>query len=56
MRLRVYRRDAGVPDPADSSVHYVSEDPGPCMVILFGCEEGQTLFSDQCGCGCIDGL
>jgi hypothetical protein len=37
-------------------VHYVSEDPGPCMVILFACGEGQTLFTGECGCGCVDPL
>ncbi|MBX3276339.1 MAG: hypothetical protein KF729_39160 [Sandaracinaceae bacterium] len=46
------------PDPADPSVHYVNDsyrDPGACTAILFRCETGQRLFSDECGCGCVDG-
>ena len=42
------------PDPEDPAVHYLHEDPLKCLPILFGCEEGQELFSDECGCGCID--
>jgi len=42
------------PDPEDPAVHYLHEDPLECLPILFGCEEGQELFSDECGCGCID--
>lgn len=46
------------PDPNDSSVHYVADSAGKpenCAVILFTCETGQTPFSNDCGCGCIDG-
>ena len=45
------------PDPADPAVHYVGgsdTDPTVCAKIRFSCEEGQTLFSDECGCGCVD--
>ncbi len=45
------------PDPSDPLVHYVGgsdENPNVCLAILFACEEGQALFSNECGCGCID--
>lgn len=48
---------ADCPDPADPSVHYLidsNEDPSVCLVISFACEEGQTAFSNSCGCGCVD--
>lgn len=47
------------PDPDDPAVHYIGdshENPALCGVITFGCEEDQTLFTDECGCGCIDEL
>jgi hypothetical protein len=46
----------GCPDPNDPKVTYVNDsagDPYQCMAILFTCEPGQTLFSNECGCGCI---
>lgn len=45
------------PDANSESVHYIANsdvDPSICLAIAFGCEEGQELFSDECGCGCID--
>lgn len=42
------------PDPADPKVHYVDTDPMKCAAIVFACEPNQTLFTDACGCGCID--
>lgn len=48
---------ADCPDPSDPRVHYLAgsdEDPSACWTIYFTCEEGQTPFSDECGCGCID--
>lgn len=45
------------PDADAEDVHYIAEsnlDPSICLAIFFGCEETQTLFSDECGCGCID--
>jgi hypothetical protein len=48
-------QDPGIcPDPDDPAVHYIFENPLQCLPILFGCEEGQQGFSDDCGCGCID--
>jgi hypothetical protein len=43
------------PDPNDPAVEYLSHDPTACAAMLFACEEGQTLFTDECGCGCIGG-
>lgn len=45
------------PDPNDPSVHYIGDsdqDPSICLVVLFACDENQTLFTNECGCGCID--
>jgi hypothetical protein len=45
------------PDPADPAVHYIGDsdqNPAICQVILFDCEDDQTPFTDECGCGCID--
>ncbi len=43
------------PDPTDPAVHYVSQDPGVCARIDFGCAMGQIGFDDPvCGCGCQD--
>src|SRR5688572_24421490 len=41
------------PDPRDPEVRYVSHDPEECSRIDFDCSPPQTLFSDECGCGCI---
>lgn len=45
------------PDAAADDVHYTAEsdlDPSICLAIDFSCEDDQELFSDECGCGCID--
>ena len=45
------------PDPNDPTVHYIldsDQDPSVCYPILFGCDIDQGLFSNECGCGCID--
>lgn len=31
---------------------YVSRDPAECPAILFTCPEGQSVFFNDCGCGC----
>lgn len=31
---------------------YVSRDPDQCAALRFVCEEGETAFFDECGCGC----
>ncbi|MCU0661564.1 MAG: hypothetical protein MUC50_04480 [Myxococcota bacterium] len=36
----------------DLTKNYVGKSPEQCMVIRFACEQGQTYFSDDCGCGC----
>ena len=41
------------PDPADDAVHYVSSDPAACLAAFIGCDEGETSFNNDCGCGCI---
>ena len=41
------------PDPDDPDVHYESRDPDFCERARIFCEEGQELFSNECGCGCI---
>jgi hypothetical protein len=41
------------PDPTDPRVRYLSTDPGYCAVLYFACEEGETGFTNECGCGCI---
>ena len=44
------------PDPADPKVRYIEgtrEDPTRCYAIRFGCREGETAFSNECGCGCV---
>jgi hypothetical protein len=45
--------ETACPDPADESVRYVAEDPEDCRAIRFACEDGEELFSDECGCGCV---
>lgn len=44
------------PERDDPSVHYVNPeaDPEVCLAMFFSCNEDQTLFSNECGCGCID--
>jgi hypothetical protein len=36
----------------DPTRRYVSRNPEECPAILFFCEEGETAFFDECGCGC----
>ena len=36
-------------------VHYVARSPIECAAVDFGCAEGETLFSNACGCGCVGG-
>lgn len=36
----------------DKDRDYVSKDPAQCAAILFFCPEGQSVFFDECGCGC----
>jgi hypothetical protein len=35
-----------------SGKRYVGHSPDTCAIIKFGCEEGETYFGDDCGCGC----
>jgi hypothetical protein len=44
---------ADCPDPNDPNVRYVSQDPAECARVRFVCDEGQEMFSNACGCGCI---
>ena len=41
------------PDKDDNGVVYVSDDPSTCTTINFYCQENQTAFSNECGCGCV---
>jgi hypothetical protein len=47
--------DAGpsCPDESDG-YHYVSRDPEECARIFLACDDDQTPFENQCGCGCAD--
>ncbi|MFU8806412.1 MAG: Kazal-type serine protease inhibitor domain-containing protein, partial [Bradymonadaceae bacterium] len=47
--------DAGTtcPDANDPDVHYISHEPLTCAAAAFICEDTQTMFNDECGCGCI---
>lgn len=36
----------------DPNRRYVSRDPDQCAAIRFVCNEGETAFFDNCGCGC----
>lgn len=45
------------PDPNHPAVHYIADsdqNPAVCYAMLFTCDHDQELFSDECGCGCID--
>jgi len=42
------------PDPEDPCVTYFSEDPEECENLDTYCEDDQTGFGGNCGCGCID--
>ena len=42
------------PDPDDSEVHYVADDPNACRSIVLDCAFDQNGFDNACGCGCID--
>lgn len=48
----IAQADPGCPNGPD--VHYISRNPDTCATIRFICAEGQTAFSNECGCGCID--
>jgi len=40
-------------DYKDPTRRYVSRDPNECPAILFFCNEGETAFFNECGCGCV---
>jgi len=40
-------------DYNDPTRRYVSRDPNECPAILFFCNEGETAFFNECGCGCV---
>lgn len=45
------------PDPSDPNVHYAlnsNESPRVCLAAFIRCEDDQELFTNSCGCGCID--
>jgi len=44
---------SGCPDEDDPRVSYVSHSPEECAVVDFDCADRATLFSNECGCGCI---
>jgi hypothetical protein len=39
-------------DYNDPNLRYVSRDPAQCAAIFFFCQEGETTFFNDCGCGC----
>jgi hypothetical protein len=39
-------------DYNDPTLRFVSRDPAECPAILFFCQEGETAFFNECGCGC----
>jgi hypothetical protein len=41
-------------DPNDPAVQYVAQSPEACALIDYGCGPDQAMFSNTCGCGCID--
>ncbi len=40
-------------DYKDPAYRYVSRDVNECPAILFFCNEGETAFFNECGCGCV---
>ncbi len=40
-------------DYKDPTRRFVSRDPSECPAILFFCNEGETAFFNECGCGCV---
>lgn len=40
-------------DYKEPTRRYVSRDPNECPAILFFCNEGETAFFNECGCGCV---
>jgi coxsackievirus/adenovirus receptor len=38
------------PDPRE--IDYISQDPQECAQIRFICQDNETPFSNECGCGC----
>lgn len=46
--------DAGPSCPDESDGYdYVSRDLDECARIFIACDDGQTPFQNQCGCGCV---
>jgi hypothetical protein len=41
------------PDPGAANVDVISSDPLQCAAIDFVCADGQSAYSNECGCGCI---
>jgi hypothetical protein len=39
-------------DYTDPNQRYVARDPSQCAAIRFVCNEGETAFFNDCGCGC----
>ena len=40
-------------DYNDPTRRYVSRDPDTCAAIFFVCQEGESPFFNECGCGCV---
>ncbi|HYO51501.1 hypothetical protein [Archangium sp.] len=40
-------------DYKDPTRRYVSRDPATCAAIFFVCQEGESVFFNECGCGCV---
>lgn len=39
-------------DPADPARRYAARSREACKAVRFACDRGQTMFFDDCGCGC----
>ncbi|HEY6560174.1 MAG TPA: hypothetical protein VI072_22975 [Polyangiaceae bacterium] len=46
------RGDTACPDLKATGGHYVSRDPGFCMLADYVCEYGFARMDPACGCGC----
>ncbi len=47
--------DGGGPDPVQCDQpnrRYVANSAEQCALVRFACEQGERMFSDECGCGC----
>ena len=42
------------PRPGAPGVSYVSPEPNDCAVLRFRCASNQVVFTNDCGCGCLD--